>query len=503
MLQTDRRHAGASELKRNGVFMSDTPKKAGISAFDFFCIGFGAIVGVGWAVSINRWMAGSGGPLPASLGYIIALVMMVPVALCYAELSPMMPVAGGGMAYAYRAFNEKIGFISGWAAFGAFVTIIPWEAIFVVDVLSILFPAAKGPLLYELAGTGIYLGHILIGTFFSTLLFLVNRRGASTSAMMQRVLTIMLVSGGIIAMIVALMKFDVNNFRPFYENVGRGTHTNFMGGAFAILATAPFFLAGFETIPQAVEDASGSITSVGKTVVLSVGLACLFYAGLLFALGGAMPWQEFYALDSPAAANLFRTVYNSQIGMIMYYIILIGALTGLFTTWNGFMMASPRLLMGMARGYMVPHLFAKQHPEYGTPINGLYFCYALSLIGPFLGMGLIDPLTSFSAAGFVLSWAITAFCVVVLRKKEPDAERPYKLPGGSVTALFAGIVMSIVLVLLFVPNNPVYMGSQAVYLFIGWMVLGLVMYFYSAKERNSVPLEARERELFARAGERI
>ena len=57
--------------------------KKGVAAIDFFCIGFGAIVGVGWAVSINNWMAGSGGPLPAACGYMMALVLMIPVALCY------------------------------------------------------------------------------------------------------------------------------------------------------------------------------------------------------------------------------------------------------------------------------------------------------------------------------------------------------------------------------------------------------------------------------------
>ena len=66
--------------------MSNQGEKKGVSAIDFFCIGFGAIVGVGWAVSINNWMSGSGGPIPAGLGYIAALIMMVPIALCYCEL---------------------------------------------------------------------------------------------------------------------------------------------------------------------------------------------------------------------------------------------------------------------------------------------------------------------------------------------------------------------------------------------------------------------------------
>ena len=53
--------------------MSNTPEKKGVSAVDFFCIGFGAIVGVGWAVAINGWMTSCGGPIPAAIGYIVAL----------------------------------------------------------------------------------------------------------------------------------------------------------------------------------------------------------------------------------------------------------------------------------------------------------------------------------------------------------------------------------------------------------------------------------------------
>lgn len=483
---------------------SGEKKQGGISAFDFFCIGFGSIVGVGWAVSVNRWMANCGGPLPASFGYILALIMMVPVALCYCELAPMMPVAGGGMAYAYGAFNDKVAFLSGWAAFGAFVTIIPWEAIFVVDILSILIPAAKGPVLYTLAGADICLGHIVIGTLMTLILFYVNIRGASTSAFAQRIMTIILIAVGMLAIIMGLINFDAANFQPIYERVVNpatgelvGSHSNFMGGALAILASAPFFLAGFETIPQAVEDAEGDITSVGKTVVAAVGIACIFYALMLFSMGSAYPWQEFYLLPKPASSTLMTLLYDNSFGLVLYYIIFGGAMMGLITTWNGFLMASPRLLMSLARGYMAPQFLAKQN-AHGVPTNGLYICTGLSLVAPFLGMGLIDPLTLFSAAGFVLSWVITSYSLVRLRVKEPNRERPYKIPGGTATGIFSSVVMTVLFVLLFVPGNPVYMGTLAVQLFLVWMVLGLIVFLGTARTRNSKTPEERRASIFAR-----
>ncbi len=489
-------------------------KKTGIGAFDFFCIGFGAIVGVGWAVSIHKWVGNSGGPLPAAAGYIIALVMMIPVALCYCELCPMLPVAGGGAAYAYRAFGEKISFISGWAAFGGFVTIIPWEAIYVVDILAIMFPVLKaGDPLYTIAGEGVYLGHIILGTVFSLAIFLINWRGLSTSAGVQRILCILLIGAGILAMITALMKYDAANLQPMYENIGKGTHKSFFGGAMAILATAPFFLAGFETIPQGVEDAGGDIKSVGKTVVLSVGLACIFYAALLFTLGSAVPngWQNFSGVFdaagnavvpqmyvNPAAANLLRAVHDGGFGEALYYIILAGAICGLLTTWNGFMGASPRLMMSMARSNMIPKWFAKENEKTGVPTNSLICCLVLSLIGPFLGMGLIDPLTSFSAIGFVTSWLLTSASLVRLRVKEPDLARPYRIPGGIVMGLFATLMMAVLFVLSFIPGNPVFLEVRPILIFIGWMVLGLILFFAAAGQRKALSPEERFANMFAK-----
>jgi amino acid transporter len=181
---------------------------------------------------------------------------------------------------------------------------------------------------------------------------------------------------------------------------------------------------------------------------------------------------------------------------------MIGAICGLLTTWNSFLMASPRLMMSLARANMIPKIFAKQHPVYGTPTTAMITCCVLSLLAPWLGMGLIDPLTSFSAGGYVLSWMITSFACARLRKTEPDMNRPYRLPGGTKTAWFGGIFSAVVLIMLLLPVSPAYMGNMAVILFAAWYVLGLVLYFISAGERKAVPLAQREASLFARMSDK-
>ena len=481
--------------------MSNQGEKKGVSAIDFFCIGFGAIVGVGWAVSINGWMTSCGGPVPAGIGYIVALVMMVPIALCYCELVPALPVAGGGMAFAFRAFNQHVSVISGWAAFGAFVSIIPWEAIQITDVLGYLIPGLKdGEPLYKVADSGIYLTTIIIGVVCSLLLFALNMRGLAAAAMVQKVLCFILVGAAVIGAVAALIGGDAQNWQPIYdvndptiygsakEGLKEVSHNRMFGGILAILASAPFFLAGFETIPQGVEDAGGDIKSVGKTVVLSVTLACIFYAILLFCFGYGYPWQKFAHLGNPAAATMFTIIFPGAAGTFLYWLITLGAIAGLFTTWNGFFMASANLLMGMARGRLMPKVFAKQNAN-GIPVPGLLVCLFLSVIGPFLGAGLIGDITSFSAAAFVLSWTLTSFSLIRLRKTEPNLERPYKIPGGLAMAWFAALVSAVVFVLLFVPGNPVYMGGMAIKMFIGWMVIGLVLYLIAGGQRKGMSTE--------------
>ncbi len=266
----------------------------------------------------------------------------------------------------------------------------------------------------------------------------------------------------------------------------------------SLTASAPFFLAGFETIPPGVEDAGGDITNVGKTVVLSVCLACVFYAILLFCFGYGWPWQEFAHMANPSASTMFLNLYPGAVGEVLYWLITLGAIAGLFTTWNGFFMASASLLMGMGRGCLVPKVFAKQNKN-GIPVPGLIVCLVLSLIGPFLGAGLIQDITSFSAAAFVLSWTITSYSLIRLRKKEPNLERPYKIPGGIAMGAFSAIVTTVVFVLLFIPNNPVYMGKTASIMFVGWMVIGIILFLASGVQRRRISPEERAAAMFSHA----
>ena len=375
---------------------------------------------------------------------------------------------------------------------------MPWEAIYVVDIASILFPALKaGAPLYVLAGSDIYLGHIVVGTIIALFFFYINYKGADLAAGLQKVLCIFLIGVGVLSMLCGLVKFDVNNLMPVYENIGTSAHNSMFGGILAILASAPFFLAGFETIPQGIEDAGGDVASVGKTVVLSVVLACVFYAILLFCFGYAWKWQEFAHMSNPSAATMFKSLYPGAVGGVLYWLITLGAIAGLFTTWNGFFMASASLLMAMGRGNLVPGVFAKQNKN-GIPVPGLLVCLLLNTMSS-CSMMAQSIGSAISAAAFVLSWCITSFSLIRLRKIAPDMERPYKIPGGVAMGGFSALITTVVFILLFVPNNPVYMGKTASIMFVGWMVIGFILYAISGVQRKAISKADREAAMFGHA----
>ena len=145
-------------------------------------------------------------------------------------------------------------------------------------MLGYLIPGLKaGNPLYQVMGSDIYLTTIIIGTICSLLLFALNMRGLAAAAFVQKILCFVLVGAALIGAIASLVGGSAENWQPIYdvsnpaiygdpaEGLKSVSHSSMFGGVFAILASAPFFLAGFETIPQGVEDAGGDISSVGKT----------------------------------------------------------------------------------------------------------------------------------------------------------------------------------------------------------------------------------------------
>ena len=119
--------------------------KRAITGFGFFALAFGSMIGVGWITALGSWFE-QAGPVGAIIAFAAGGTLMLVIGLCYAEVTPMLPVTGGEVAYAYKAFGTSKAFIIGWFLAFGYLSVSAFEAISVGLVLSFLFhhPGEKG-----------------------------------------------------------------------------------------------------------------------------------------------------------------------------------------------------------------------------------------------------------------------------------------------------------------------------------------------------------------------
>lgn len=457
-------------------------KRGTMSQLDFFMLGFGSMVGVGWAVSSNHWLAQSGGPWAAFLGFLLGTFLLIPIGLSYGELMSSLPVGGGVMVYTYRAFGTGLSFISSWFVALAYLTILPWEAIYINNILTNLLPfLGGGKVLYHMGDEPIFLTSAVMGLFFAVILLGINYRGSKFAAKLQSFLSWLIIFCGILVILFSAFHANTSNLLPIYKNVGVGSHTGFGTGVLSMVVLVPFFMAGFDTIPQSVEEAHPNLKyrSIAWMLVLSIIAAGVFYALVILSTGAVSPWTNYALVPAPAMAQMLQHSYEGPVGMAIYFMVMIGTLAGLFSTWNGMFMASARLLQSMGRTGLLPRVFASEHSLYHTPVGGCIFCFIAAGIGPFIGMEFIDPLTSLGSVAFVLGWFLTCVSALYIRHKEPELKRPFKVPGGKWGLWVSVCVSGAIVLLTFIPGQPAFMGSTSLFMFIGWLILGAVFYYFT------------------------
>ena len=188
---------------------------------DYFSLGWGTMVGVGWLVVMDDWLM-RGGTLGGVLGFAIGGMLLLPIGYVYGKLVMAMPDAASEIAYTARVFPQPVSFFTGWMMMLAYFIVCPWEAVAVGRIAGYIFPALDSIELYRVAGKPVYLPHLVIGIALTALLTAVNYRGIRLSATFQNWTTF-----GTLALFVIFVGFGVArgstaNFPPLF------THTPFV-----------------------------------------------------------------------------------------------------------------------------------------------------------------------------------------------------------------------------------------------------------------------------------
>lgn len=444
----------------------------------YIAIGVGVIVGVGWVVYSGQWLA-SGGPLGAILAFALGGLLLLPVGYCYAELTAALPLAGGELSFSYMAFGKLAGFLTAWALALNYVFVTPFETIAIGTLLETLAPGVATDALYYVGAGGAdsrvalstVIPELLVGGF----LLWLNFSGAKSSTRFQLLLVYGMLACTIVFTGAALLKGDIANLHPlFAPHEGTSGWAAIGASIVSVLVVVPFFMAGFDTIPQAAEESGAGMDprQLGVAILVSIIAGATFYVLIILAVSISMPWTVSSKLPMTTAA-VFKEAFGYEWAAKL---VIFTALLGLVSTLNGMYIAASRLIFSLGRGGLLPHWFAGVHPVHHTPVNALAFVGAISLIGPFVGKWALIPIVNCNSFMFTIALAVTCASAIMLRKTAPGLARPYR---AKTFLLYAGLIVSLLLLaLMLAPQSPGRIGDLELAIAAGWMGFGLIAYFW-------------------------
>jgi len=378
-----------------------------LGLIDVLAIGVNAIVGSGVFSLPDDMQRAMGGWSP--LSYLLCAVVLVPVALCFAELAGQAEESGGPYIYAKRAFGAEVGFIVGWACYlNAFISF-----------------AANATQFVDFAGLG---GHPLFRpTVVATVVFLgvINYVGVRPGAFVVRLMTV----GKLVAIFafagVALMSLDPSRLGGALPHGTAGV----ANGVYLAL----FPLQGFEVVPVPAGETANPRRNVPIATVGSLLFAALLFVVVQGAIVGSYP-----ALTAESGTPLVDAA--RYLGPLLGAIVLVGSIVSVGGFTAGSALGTPRYGQAMAQGGQLPSSMARVHPRFGTPHVAIVVTTVLTAI---LGaLFTYRELIGFSNVAVVFQYAITCAAVPVLRRRNPESgqnRQGFRVPFGPVIPVFGAL----------------------------------------------------------------
>ena len=460
-------------------------------------LGVGAIIGTGIFVLIGEVAHEKAGPA-VMLSFVVAGLACLFAALCYAEFASMVPVAGSAYTYAYATLGELMAWIIGWDlvleyAVGSATVASGWSGYFqkLLEMVGKLFhqdwslpkAIAKAPIRY-IAETGKFEetgAYINLPAFVITMIITaILVRGIRESVRFNAVMVIVKLL--VVAFVIGVGAFyvDPRNWQPFAPKGWTGI--SFFGktifgtedgggkplGMIAGAATIFFSYIGFDSVSTQAEECKNPKRDLPIGIMASLILCTILYIAVAAVLTGMVATPDI-SKEAPIS-NAFER-YNLKSAN---WLITIGALTGITSVLLVMMLSQPRVFLAMARDRLLPPgFFAAVHPRFQTPWKSTILCgLAVALMSSFLPLGILAELVSI---GTLFAFVIVCGAVLIMRRTNPDAERPFRAPLVPFVPI-AGIAICLLLMFSLPVDNW--------YRLLGWLAIGLAIYFGYGRSRS-------------------
>jgi APA family basic amino acid/polyamine antiporter len=474
--------------------------KRHLTKWHLTALGVGATIGAGIFATTGTAIVGD--PLRPGAGPAIVLSFLLTAvacgfaALCYAEFAAMVPISGSAYTYAYASLGEFVAWIIGWDliveyAVGNIGVAIGWSGHFreLLSHFGLSLPAwlatdyRSAALATEAVAAGATDG---LNTYLATagatapnlfgLPLIINL----PAMLVVLAITVILVIGikesansnnAMVILKIAIILFfiTVGLFLIKPENWSNpatgGFAPNGFKGISAAAAIIFFSYIGFDAVSTAAEEAKNPAKDMPFGIIMSLLICTVLYIALSLVMTGMAPWGSLGTAEPMITALSFADG-PPKLLTASRFIIALGAVIAMGSVLLVFQLGQPRIFFSMARDGLLPKFFTKVHPKYKTPwvgtvLTGLF-------VAGFAGFANIAEVVDLTNIGTLFAFVLVSLGVIVLRYKEPERVRPFRVPWVPITPLIS--IFACIYLMIQLP--------QLTWIRFGiWLAIGLVIYF--------------------------
>jgi basic amino acid/polyamine antiporter, APA family len=436
--------------------------KKTLGPFNLVALGIGAIIGAGLFSLTGIAAAENAGPAIV-LSFVLAAVGCAFAGMCYSEFSTMIPIAGSAYTYAYATMGELLAWIIGWDlvleyAVGAATVSVSWSS-YVTKLLhmySMELPSSLTHCPWDNPAGIINLPAVFIILAISCLLII----GISESARVNAIIVVVKVAIVLIVISIGWGLTHPENYVPFIpENTGTFGEYG-VSGIFRAAGVIFFAYIGFDAVSTAAQEAKKPQRDMPIGIIGSLAVCTVLYILFARVLTGMVHYTKFKGDAAPVATVISLFPSWLQTG------IVIGIIAGYSSVILVMLLGQSRVFFSMSRDGLLPKVFSEIHPKFLTPYRcNLIFMVFGSLLAGFLPISKLGHMTSI---GTLLAFVIVCVGIIVMRRTNPDAPRPYRTPLVPIVPILGVLVCLSMMIPL---------GVETWYRLIIWLVIGLCIYF--------------------------
>lgn len=414
-------------------------------------------LGVGYVISgmYFGWNLGlkEGGTLGLAVATGFIILMYTAFSFAYSELACAIPKAGGVFDYAQRAMGKDMGFVAGMAQNIEFVFAPPAIALAIGAYFRFFFQEVPH----------VDLGFaVLVYLFFTAL----NIYGVKAAATFELIVTVLAVGELLLFAGVTLPHFKS-------ENLAHNALPNGWSGAFAAIPFAIWFFLGIEGVANVAEETANPqkdiLKGFGSAILTLVALCVLTFIAAI----GVSGWEAIVyknglngeTSNSPLPLAMSKIVGENS---ALFHMLITVGLFGLIASFHGLILASGRSIMEFGRVGMAPAALGEVHTKFKTPANALLAGMVIGLVALFTGR--TDEIITISVFGALTLYIMAMLSLIILRRKEPDLQRPFRVPLYPVTPVVA-LVIAVVSIVAMSWYNPLLAG-----IYFGLLLLAYMAY---------------------------